>query len=146
MSNDEGIKLYECMYIIRPDIDEEQVQNAIEGLHQAVREAGGEIEADYDWGRRQFAYKIRQLTEGLYRIMYFRGDGRAVDEVKHQVQTDERLIRAMVIVASLQAIYRPEEEAVAEGEEAAEAEAAQPAEAAEPATEASGEESQESQE
>lgn len=108
---DEAVKLYECMYIIVPDLADDQVEAAAQEMEEVVTAAGGEIEGHYDWGRRPFAYKIRQWTEGLYRILYFRGTGRVVDEVKHQAQTDERIIRAMVIIAAPDAIYRPSEEA-----------------------------------
>ena len=108
----------------------------MEHVEEMVRSVGGDIKAHYDWGRRKFAYKIRQWTEGLYRLLYFEAPGQGLDELRQHVMSDERVIRMMVVVANPKAIWRPraerEEEEELEGEEitaepvAAEAEASAP--------------------
>ena len=125
----EAPTLYECMYILVPTLEEDEIQDVAKRIEQAVTEADGEVKGHYDWGRRRFAYKIRQWTEGIYRILYFTSMGPAVDAIKDLATADERIIRAMVVIANPRAIYRPEGEEEA-GEEAGEE---MPAEAAEEA-------------
>ena len=112
----EAPTLYECMYILVPTLEDDEIQEVANRIEQAVTEADGEVKGHYDWGRRRFAYKIRQWTEGIYRILYFTSMGPAVDELKQLATSDERIIRAMVVIANPRAIYRPEGEEEAEGE------------------------------
>jgi small subunit ribosomal protein S6 len=95
------------MYIVDPTLDEAELQSVIDHMEAAVRDAGGEIKGHYDWGRRRLMYKIRRLTEGLYRLLYFQATGDIVDDVKHHALGDERVIRLMIVVASPNAIYQP---------------------------------------
>ncbi len=106
----EGPRLYECMYILVPDLTEEEVQQAAADVERVIQENGGKVTGHYDWGRRTFAYKIRQWREGLYRLVYFEGDGTTVDAVKRHAIMDSRIIRAMVVIAAPDAIYKPEGE------------------------------------
>ncbi len=107
---EQRIRLYECMYIVDPTLDPSEVEAAVRGMHDLVVEFGGTVKNDYDWGRRRLAYKIRQWTEGLYRILYFEGTGEVADQLKRHTLMDTRLVRAMVVTANPLAIYRPREE------------------------------------
>ncbi len=134
----EAPTLYECMYILVPTLEEDEIEQVAKTIEQTVTEADGEVKGHYDWGRRRFAYKIRQWTEGIYRILYFTSMGPAVDELKRLATSDERIIRAMVVIANPRAIYKPEGEEGAEeveAGEAAEAPAAEQEEAEEQAAE-----------
>ena len=141
----EAPTLYECMYILVPTLEEDEIEQVAKTIEQTVTEADGEIKGHYDWGRRRFAYKIRQWTEGIYRILYFTSMGPAVDELKRLATQDERIIRAMVVIANPRAIYKPggegEEEEITEAGEAPET-AAEASEAAAETPEATGSEAE----
>lgn len=126
---DSNTNLYECMYIVEPTVDADQLEAVIQHIEDSVRAAGGEVKEHYDWGRRTFAFRIRKWTEGLYRLLYFQAPGTILDEIRQNALTDDRIIRLMVVVANPRAIYRPRAAApeVAEEEET---------QAAEPAAEA----------
>ncbi len=114
------VRLYECMYIIDPTLEEAEVEDVQRGMEENITSLGGEVKAHYDWGRRPLMFRIRRRTEGLYKLLYFEAPGNVVEEFKHTAMSDERVIRMMVVVAQPEAIYRPpgeEEEEVEEGEE-----------------------------
>ena len=67
------LTLYEVMYILDPELSDEQLQDTINNVHQYVTSIGGEVESDELFGRRRLAYQINRHTEGIYRVMYFRG-------------------------------------------------------------------------
>jgi len=124
--------LYEAMYIIDAGLEDEQVEAVVAQVNKVVENAGGEVVANEDFGRRRLAYQIKQHTEGLYKLLYFRGGGPVVDELKHEFQLNEAIIRGLVVIANPQAIYRTAQAAI--GSQAAEEEqeaAGEPQEAAE---------------
>jgi small subunit ribosomal protein S6 len=92
------VKDYEIVYVIRPDLSEEDrgnKQNRIKGL---VVENGGEIVETTDWGKRTLAYEIRHHTEGYYGYMTFRLPSTAVEPVKGRLNIDEELLRYEIVL------------------------------------------------
>ncbi len=129
--------LYETTYILATDLEEEEIEQITGRLRETVEQAGAEFVADHLLGRRQLAYQINHHSAGIYRVMYFKGNGKAVNELKDELRMNESIIRGIVVVANPDAIYEPtsspeqlpeleEEEATREAEEP---EAAQEAEA-----------------
>ncbi len=150
--------LYESTYILTTDLEEEEIEQITARLRETVEQAGAEFVADHLLGRRQLAYQINHHSAGIYRVMYFKGDGEAVNELKNELLMNEYIIRGIVVVANPDAIFKPtshpeqvaelkEEQAAREAEEPetvqeAEAEpmAEEPvAETSEPEAEAAGE-------
>ena len=129
--------LYEAIYILATDLEEEEIEQISTRLREIVEQAGAEFVADNLLGRRQLAYQIDHHSAGIYRVMYFKGNGEAVRELKDELRMTESIIRGIVVVANPDAIFQPTtpEEHAAELEEeqtaseAEEPEAVQEAEA-----------------
>ena len=120
--------LYEATYIIATDLEEEEIEQITGRLRETVEQAGAEFVADHLLGRRQLAYQIDDHSTGIYRVMYFKGSGEAVSELKNELRMNEAIIRGIVVVANPDAIYKPtappeqlaeveEEQAVSEADE-----------------------------
>jgi small subunit ribosomal protein S6 len=60
---------YELLYILSPRVPTDEVANAIERVSALVSNAGGEVTAVDNWGRRRLAYPIRQYFEGTYVVL-----------------------------------------------------------------------------
>ena len=120
--------LYEAMYILDPELSEEEAERVMNDIHQYVEDNNGEVVSDELFGRRRLAYEIDDYTEGVYRILYFRGDGTTVGELRHEFGLIEPVIRGMVVAANPDAIYTSAEPQVSETEEESEeaAELAEP--------------------
>jgi len=127
--------LYEAMYILDARTPDEEAQRISETLQAALTAVGGEFVSDELFGRRRLAYPIEGHVEGIYRVMYFRGDGAVASEVKHQFALIQPILRGMIVVADPQAIFsatpaKPAEAPVEATEEAAPSETAGEAAAA----------------
>ncbi len=142
--------LYEATYILATDLEEEEIEQITGRLQETVEQAGAEFVADNLLGRRQLAYQINHHSAGIYRVMYFKGNGKPVSELKDELRMNESIIRGIVVVANPDAIFQPtshpeqvaeleEEQAVSEAEEP---EAVQEAEAAPVAEESAPETSE----
>lgn len=114
--------LYEAVYILDAELSEEDLERAINNLHQYVENTNGEVVSDELFGRRRLAYEIDHHNEGIYRIMYFHGDDTTIRELRHEFGLMEQVIRSMVVVANPDAIFKVREPARPTEEEASAAE------------------------
>ncbi len=116
--------LYEAMYIVAPDLAPEQEEEVLAGAAEAVTQVEGEVESNFVLGRRELTYEIAGQTSGVYGLMYFRGNGTVVDNLKRHFLITPEILRGIVVVANEKAIWSPEEP---EEEEAEELEEGEPA-------------------
>lgn len=129
--------LYEAMYILDSSLTDEEIAALEEQFRTAIEGQGAQFESVHEFARRRLAYAIKGHTDGIYRVMYFRSSGAAVEEIKHEFTLSEDVVRGIVTVANPKMLVGPKPEPVkeAKAEEAPAEEAAEeaPVEAAEEA-------------
>lgn len=123
--------LYEAMYIVDVNLPDEEIAQVSQTLQEAVVTGGGEFVSDELFGRRRLAYSIEGHTEGIYRLLYFRGEGALVEELRHQFLLTEPIVRGIIVVANPKAVFQSEEKKAEEAAAALEAREPTPAPAAE---------------
>jgi small subunit ribosomal protein S6 len=89
--------LYETMYILRPDLGEESVDQAIEKYQNILRENGAEIVETQHRGKRRLAYEIKKHREGIYIQMNYTGNGSQVAVMERAMRLSEEVIRYLTI-------------------------------------------------
>ena len=102
------LREYELFYIVRPDVDEEQVHTAMDEVASMVAGHGGEVTKSSLWGRRRLAYTIAGFTDGYYALKEISLPGEKLRELERQLILDERVIRQMITLR--QVYYLPEGE------------------------------------
>jgi len=75
---------YETMYILRPDIAEDEVTNHIDKYNKLLEEFGGKILDSQMRGKRRLAYQITKHREGIYVQLSHLGDGNIFLKLKKQ--------------------------------------------------------------
>lgn len=88
---------YEIMYIIRPDVDEETQKAVVERFNNILTDNGAEIEKVTEMGKRRLAYEIENYKEGIYMVINFQGDSKAINEFDRQAKFSDDIIRHMAI-------------------------------------------------
>lgn len=88
---------YELMYILKPDLGEEQLNEGVERIAQIVTQSGGTIDKTDKWGRRKLAYEIDGQTDGLYSVVSFQGTGDIGNEVTRLIRILDDVIRSIVV-------------------------------------------------
>ena len=91
---------YEIVYVIRPDLSDEDRSSKIERIHSLITENGGEIENTSDWGKRVLAYEINHHSEGYYGLAEFRLAPSAVVTVEDRLNIDEEILRYQIVARS----------------------------------------------
>ncbi len=88
---------YETMYILRPDIAEEEVTNHIDKYNKLLEEFGGNILDSQMRGKRRLAYQIAKHREGIYVQLSHQGDGQHIFKIEKAMRLGEDVIRYMTV-------------------------------------------------
>ena len=87
---------YEAVYILQPDLSEEQIA-ALVAKFKALVETQGTVAAIDDWGKRRLAYPINDLNEGHYVLMTFTAAPALPAELDRVLKITEGVMRSMII-------------------------------------------------
>jgi small subunit ribosomal protein S6 len=91
---------YEVTYILRPNLEETEVDERANAMAEGVKTRGGEVLGELDkLGKRRLAYEIDDVREGYYVVMKFRSDADGAKELERQMRLNESVLRALVIRA-----------------------------------------------
>ena len=88
---------YETMYILRPDIAEDEVNNHIDKYNKILEESGGTILDSQMRGKRRLAYQINKHREGIYVQLSHQGDGQHIFKIEKAMRLSEDVIRYMTV-------------------------------------------------
>ena len=88
---------YETMYILRPDIAEDEVTNHINKYNKLLEELGGKILDSQMRGKRRLAYPIAKHREGIYVQLSHQGDGQHIFKIEKAMRLSEDVIRYMTV-------------------------------------------------
>uniref|UniRef100_A0A7V4XRA6 Small ribosomal subunit protein bS6 n=1 Tax=Acidobacterium capsulatum TaxID=33075 RepID=A0A7V4XRA6_9BACT len=90
-------RFYEVMFIVRPDLAEEEVDKIIASLEQTVTNGGGTIRSTEKMGRRKLAYLVRKFSEGNYILLTVDADGPLVAELERRLRVTEQVIKFITV-------------------------------------------------
>ncbi|ETT64995.1 MULTISPECIES: 30S ribosomal protein S6 [Paenibacillus] len=89
------MRKYEVMYIIRPDIEQEAVQAAVEKF-QGIISNGGEITKHDVQGKRRLAYEIKKHRDGVFVLVNFNAEPAVVTELERIMKISDEVIRYLI--------------------------------------------------
>ena len=88
---------YETMYILRPDIAEDEVSKHIDKYNKLLEELGGKILDSQMRGKRRLAYQIAKHREGIYVQLSHQGDGQHIFKIEKAMRLSEDVIRYLTV-------------------------------------------------
>ena len=90
-------RTYEVMYIVRPDVEEADLDKLIEGFEKNVTDGGGEIKSTEKMGRRRLAYTVRKFNDGFYVLMTITAAGSLIGEIERRLRVSEQVIKFITV-------------------------------------------------
>ena len=90
-------RAYEMLYIIRPDLDEEERRNKISRVSQVIESHGGQIQSTDEWGSRILAYEINNFREGYYVLVTFTMPAEKVKDLETRFNMDDEILRYQLV-------------------------------------------------
>jgi small subunit ribosomal protein S6 len=88
---------YEILYIVKPDLEEEQVTAVMERFNDLITNNGGEVVSTDKWGKRRLAYEIKDYREGIYVLVNFKGEPATSQELDRVMKIADEILRFMII-------------------------------------------------
>jgi len=90
-------RTYELMFIVRPDMVEEDQDKLISTLETAVTSSGGVVKSVEKMGKRRLAYIVRRFHDGLFILLTFEGSGGLVHELERRLRVTEPVIKFLSV-------------------------------------------------
>jgi small subunit ribosomal protein S6 len=85
------------MYVLSPDLNEEERKGLIERFKNLIVERGGEITNFDEWGKRKLAYPIQKKSEGYYVLMNFNSSPDVSRELERVYRITDGVLRYLII-------------------------------------------------
>jgi small subunit ribosomal protein S6 len=91
------MRTYELMFILRPDMPEEDQDKLISTLENQVQTAGGTVKSLERMGKRRLAYLVRNFQDGIYILLTLEGGGDMVKEIERRLRVNEPVIKFLTV-------------------------------------------------
>ena len=90
-------RTYELMFIVRPDMSDEDLDKLISTLESHVGSAGGTLKNMERMGKRRLAYVVRGFQDGMYILFTVEGGGAAIHELERRLRVTEPVIKFLTV-------------------------------------------------
>ncbi len=88
---------YEVMFIVRPDMQDEEMDRLISTLETQIGTAGGSVKGVERMGKRRLAYQVRRFNEGAYVLLTVEGGGQVIKELERRLRVTEPVIKFITV-------------------------------------------------
>ena len=95
---------YEVTYILRPNLEENEVGERTAAISEQLKSNGGEVMNLEVLGKKRLAYEINDVREGIYAVLRFRSEAATAHELERQLGLNEDVMRALLIKLDKQAV------------------------------------------
>src|SRR5579863_1011041 len=90
-------RTYEVMFIVRPDLADEEIDKLISNLESSITASGGTLKHADKMGKRRLAYVVRNFNEGNYVLLVVEGTGDMVHELERRLRVSEPVIKFITV-------------------------------------------------
>src|SRR5215469_17876118 len=91
------MRIYEELFIIRPDAPDEEVDPFLDQMKGVVTNAGGTVDKVDKWGKRRLAYKVDKYREGAYVLVQFSSSPETVKEFERRLRVSDLVIKFLTV-------------------------------------------------
>lgn len=91
------MRKYELLYIVQPNLEEEQLNELQEKIVSIITEQGGQVNETKQWGKKHLAYEINDFNDGNYIELQFEGTPQVVAELDRVIKITDGLLRHIIV-------------------------------------------------
>jgi len=92
------LRTYEALYIVKPDVADDDVQTIANEVESLATENGGATVRSEVWGKRRLAYDVKGYSEGVYILLRFTAEAEAMPRLERYFRLSETVIRHLVVL------------------------------------------------
>ena len=90
-------RTYEVIFILRPDILEEEADKLVAGLEAAATQAGATLRRTDRWGKRRLAYRVRGFRDGNFVLFDLESGPAGIHELQRRLHVSEPVIKYLAV-------------------------------------------------
>jgi len=88
---------YESIFVCRPSLTEEAINQVVEKFKKVIEKNGGEILKTEQWGKRRLAYEVKKEKKGAYNLIQLKGSGPVISDLERQYMLDDSVIKFLTV-------------------------------------------------
>jgi small subunit ribosomal protein S6 len=92
-----GMSLYELTVILRQDVANSEIKKVSDELSHIIKEGGGKLLKEENWGLRYLSYPIKKNKKGYYLMMVFEAPSQVLNELQRIISLSEYIIRDLLV-------------------------------------------------
>ena len=89
--------LYECVFIARNDVTQQQVEAVADGIGADLETDGGSVKKREYWGLRSLAYRVKKNRKGHYMLLGLEAPPASITEMERQLRLNEDVLRFLTL-------------------------------------------------
>lgn len=89
--------IYESIFIVNPNISDDETNAVIKKMQDVVAKQGGEMLKFEDWGKKKLAYEIKKQKRGHYVFFQFKGTAAAIAELERTYKLTDTVIKFLSV-------------------------------------------------
>jgi len=101
------MRMYETIYIVQPDLGEEEIKTLTTKVQDVIASLDGEFKRLEDWGIRKLAYPINKSPRGRYFYLRFDGDSPLIAELERRLRLDDKVYRYQTVKLDVDVVVPP---------------------------------------
>ena len=91
------MRYYESLYIINPNLSEEEYKEVVDKFNNLVENNKGVIIKVDEWGKKTMAYRVKKFDKGSYVLLQFCGTGDIITKINRGFNLDDRVIKNQTV-------------------------------------------------
>jgi len=91
------MRIYEELFIAKPDAPDEEVDQFVEQLRSHLTGAGATVDKVENWGKRRLAYRVDKYREGSYILFQFTAGPETVKELERRLRVSDLVIKFLTV-------------------------------------------------
>jgi small subunit ribosomal protein S6 len=94
------MRIYEVIFILRPDLPEEEIEQVVEHVKTTITSGGGTVDKVDAWGKRRLAYRVRRNSEGYYVLVQYSvetANAGVAKEVERRLRVTDPVIKFLTV-------------------------------------------------
>ncbi len=104
------MRTYEALYIVRPQLTDDEIQTVVDGALKLITNNGGTIVRSEVWGKRRLAYEVKKQQEGVFVLVRFQAPGDTIKKLREHFRLSESIIRHLVVFFDARTLRLEEEQ------------------------------------
>jgi len=91
------MRIYEELFIMKPDAAEEEIEQVIEQVRQVITSREGVVDKVDKWGIRKLAYRVQKLNEGFFVLIQFTATPETVKEIERRLRVSDLVLKFLTV-------------------------------------------------